>query len=158
MPTTLHLAHERLPKPSPTERGFLKIIQFVTPKRMKRLILYASLTALLKQQAELDRQTLEKLNEVMRLSTVDIDSMRLPVYLRAAIWRDIGPIEIPQSFFVRKLTEQEIQPTLTELLRKIPKWLRYGNPHELREDASHYLQNCSDYLSRRLYPVQTARA
>lgn len=131
------------------ERSVLKLAHALIPRRTKRLILYASLTALLKQQSELDRQTLEKLNQVMGLTTETVDAMNLPVKLRVAIWKGSQPIRIPDTFFTQQPNEQDLQSTLAELIAKIPAWLRYGKDTELKADVQRYLMHSGDYLDRR---------
>lgn len=127
----------------------LRLLQWLTPRRTKRLILYASLTAVLKQQSVLDHRTLEKLNHVMALSSVAVDSMNLPVMLRTAIWKGQEPIRIPETFFTQPIAEQDIQSTIGEFIAKIPGWLRYGKESELRADVQRYLLHANDYLDRR---------
>lgn len=124
------------------------IAPYVVPKRMKKLILFSSLTAALRQDDVLDKQTLEKLNFVMNLST-DVDAMKLPVYMRSAIWKGGAPIQIPESLFSKQPKAQDMQGVISEFISKIPRWLRYGRDDEMKRDAELYLLHGREFLDRR---------
>lgn len=124
------------------------VVPYMLPKRMKKLILFSSLTAVLRQDDVLDKQTLEKLNFVMKLST-DVDAMKLPVYMRSAIWKGGAPIQIPESVFSKQPKEQDIQRLIAEFISKIPRWLRYGRDDEMKTDAERYLLHGREFLDRR---------
>lgn len=124
------------------------IAQHVLSRRQKRLILFSTLTAVLKQDDELDKQTLEKLNLVMRLSS-DVEAMKFPVkYIRSAVWKGGAPIRIPDFVFAKQASEQDVQTALSELVTKIPRWLRYKDA-EMKSDAERFLLNGREYLDRR---------
>jgi hypothetical protein len=124
------------------------IAPYVVSRRMKKLILFSSLTAVLKQDDVLDKQTLEKLNLVMGLSN-DVEAMNFPVYMRSAIWKGGAPIQVPDAVFSKYPSEQDLQTVLSELISKIPHWLRYGKDAEMQSDATRYLLHGREYLDRR---------
>lgn len=124
------------------------IAPYMLPKRMKKLILFSSLTAVLRQDDVLDKQTLEKLNFVMKLST-DVDAMKLPVYMRSAIWKGGAPIQIPEAVFSKQPRMQDMQDVIGEFISKIPRWLRYGQDDEMKSDAERYLMHGQEFLDRR---------
>jgi len=115
---------------------------------MKKLILFSSLTAVLRQDDALDKQTLEKLNLVMGLSS-DVEAMKFPVYIRSAIWKGGAPIRIPSELFSKNPSDLAIQTVLSELIAKVPRSLRYGNDAEMKADFERYLMNGREYLDRR---------
>ena len=125
------------------------VSQKILPRRTKRLILYASLTAQLRQQSELDTQTLVKLNDVMRLSG-EVDAMKLPAYLREAIWRGREQIDIPDSFFSRHPDPKDMDNTVKTLSQAIPQWLRYDRDPEIVKELRKYFTHVSELLDRRL--------
>ena len=55
------------------------------PSRTKRLILVTSLTARVKNDPDLDRATLKRLNELLDLCSSE-NAMRLPAHLSSVIW------------------------------------------------------------------------
>ena len=125
--------------------------QYVVPRRMKKLILFSSLTAVLRQDDKLDEQTLEKLNFVMGLST-DVEAMKFPVYIRSAIWKGGAPIQIPGELFAKNPSEQTLQTVLSELIAAVPRALRYGRDAEMKSDFELYLAHGREYLDRRRGP------
>lgn len=122
--------------------------QHVLSRRMKKLILFSSLTAVLRQDDELDKQTLEKLNLVMGLSS-DVEAMKFPVYIRSAIWKGGAPILIPAELFAKNPSELTVQTVLSELISKVPRSLRFGTDAEMKSDFERYLTHGREYLDRR---------
>lgn len=128
--------------------------QHLLPRRMKKLILFSSLTAVLRQDDTLDKQTLEKLNFVMGLAS-DVEAMKLPVYMRSSIWKGGAPIQITEAIFSRQSDKlQAVSTAVEQLLAKIPPSLRYAPEAQMKGDIEKYLTNARDYLDRR----RTARA
>lgn len=136
-------------------RGLSGFVQHALPEHMKKLILYASLTGMLKEEKALDKQTLEKLNTVMGLSS-DVEAMKLPVFVGSAIWKGEKPIDIPTELISKPWNEsdaqsrvqtlRDVQSRVDTLLSKIPKWLRYGDDAKRRSDVQLYLLHCNEYL------------
>jgi len=118
------------------------------PRHIKRLMLYSSLTAIIRHQPELDRDTLEKLNDVMHLSS-DVDAMKFPVFIKRAIWKGEQPIQIHPDMFVGSPTATNVDALAQQLIDKIPRWLRYDHESTLHDEVTHYLRHCRDYLDRR---------
>lgn len=114
------------------------ILSRVIPVRMKRMILFASLSANISgDKFKLNSSTLHKLNDIMALSNRD-DALTLPVKLCKVIWRE-GAGEI--VLYPAKAGSSEEEEMVARLMGLIPEWLKYPNRKALREDMVQLLRN-----------------
>lgn len=147
MSTLLINATER---DSALRRATLGLFRTTLPARTKRLILFASLTANLRDDHRPERSVLERLNSTMSLASADLDALRLPALLHASIWRGAGRLEIPRTVFSAERTTVEIQSVVALLLSKLPAWLRYGDHAEIQSDVYRYFWHSNHYVGKSL--------
>ncbi len=103
----------------------------VLDDRMKRLILFASLSAkFCGDKTKFNSATLHKLNNVMALSSND-QALALPVHLSKVIWQGDSDREVLYPTATNPEPEDEL---VNKIINSIPEWLRYSNKKGLRED------------------------
>jgi uncharacterized protein YfeS len=94
---------------------FLYLLRLTSPE-IKRMIFLSSLFSLFKHTYQEDSPTLQRLNEMFKLSCRS-DALQLPMYLHEVIWRCD---DLP--------TDSRV------VLQKAPSWLNYGSAERMRED------------------------
>lgn len=103
-------------------------------KRMKRLILLASVSGRFKEPDTFNNETLAKLNKVMEMSSRDAALMPA-VHLSRAIWHGKTSREIiedePSTI---SSDEARITSAAYRIIAMCPQWLRYGEDNEMLPD------------------------
>lgn len=117
------------------------------PRRMKRMILLASVSGRLKEPSSFNNETLAKLNRVMEMSKRD-DAIMYPVYLSQAIWYGKTSREIIEDE-PSTLTgnEDRILRAAKRIFDLSPLWLRYGPEDEVMPDLIKLLRIQPSVLS-----------
>lgn len=101
------------------------------PAGKRRLIFVASLAGNVKQANTLDKQTIRKLNSLMRLCDTE-SSIGLPVHLREVIWRGVSVDDLSKYFTSPEvLSETTVREAIERFVAKVPRWLQYN---EMAED------------------------
>ena len=118
-----------------TKNPFIRALVGALPRRMKRIVFLASLTAIAKQSNVPERALMEKLNEVLRLSTTGDTTLKLPIYISELIWanKQVFRADIDQ------LTQCTQAPELghrcaERIAEATPPWLSYAEPAALADD------------------------
>lgn len=105
------------------------------PPRGKRLVFLVSLSSRLNQAEQFDKETRQKLNQVMCLAAGD-NSLVLPYELREVIWRGKSGTEIfrfdPTS---PELPQETIHSMAKNVLDSMPDWLRYDDIEHITQDV-----------------------
>lgn len=118
---------------------FIKNLEQHLPRRTKRLLFLASLSARVKEEPEFDNETLHKLNRLMELSNSD-SALKLPIHLSRVIWQGKTIQEICGEEIVKgQLTPDRIQLAAQRVQSLMPSWLRYGRPEDITKDLKQLL-------------------
>lgn len=116
-------------------------------KRMKRLILLASVSGRLKEPDTFNNETLAKLNRVMELGKRD-SAIMVPVQLSKAIWYGQNTREIIEDDPSTITSDEErLRRAAMRLYDRSPKWLRYGSAEEVLPDLIKLLRIQPSVLS-----------
>ena len=117
------------------------------PRRTKRLIFLASLTALIKNTTAISHETLKRLNELMAVAQ-DERAMQLPVELSHGIWCGKNICEVCQreSLEVKTLSTAAILDIAGRIYEAMPMWLRYGRESDIQGDIIRILDNRATLL------------
>lgn len=129
------------------QRGFLaRFVSAKLPSRTKRLIVLASLAALLpSRQKSFDDNALRKLNDLMQLGH-EPKALSLPVYLTHAIWRDDKRTEIINVVNNQGLTSDP-RAAARQVMVLIPEWLRYDDADGIMDDVERLISLRSEILA-----------
>lgn len=118
----------------------------VLPDHMKRLVLISSLAAKMKNQRELDPQTMEKLNRLMHLCTSE-KAMQLPAVIAPVIWDepldDIRPALAKQA----KGDDSVLRDVVQRVVQRMPKGLRYTADGGVERDLYRLFSNFNNVLA-----------
>lgn len=114
------------------------------PKRTKRLIFIASLTARLKGMEMLDVILLHKLNKLMNLCNTEA-ALKLPISLSKAIWHGMTPREIFNQDVNNICTNDvaAINRMSIHVVSVMPEWLKYADTSVVIKDIKELLYNCN---------------
>lgn len=124
-------------------KGFQGFLQAHLPKRTKRMVFLASLTARLKGSQPFDNETLEKLNRVMELAKTD-SALKLPYELSRAIWHGKNPYEILKTDITEgSFSNVRIKEMSASIINAMPDWLRYGDNQDIEQDVERLLDHKS---------------
>lgn len=130
---------------------FINLSEFIGNKltpRVKRYILLTSLWSYFNhyQKEAIDKETLQKLNNVMRLAN-DSDCLYIPALLSPVIWKDSLGESIQDSFSKEPIKVS--QGMYDKIMQSIPHWLRYDKPEVIKREIQNlvqrmvYIQNVS---------------
>ena len=110
------------------------------PSRTKRLILVTSLTARVKNDPDLDRATLKRLNELLDLCSSE-NAMRLPAHLSSVIWNGESVASIqPALVGKEQIADKKVSELVLYFKQSIPLWLRYDDA-EVESDLRQLFRN-----------------
>ena len=110
------------------------------PKRMKRLILLASISGRFKEPETFNNETLAKLNRVMEMGKRD-SALMPAVHLSRAIWHGKTSSEIIEDDpSMISSDESRITRAAYRIYELSPKWLRYGDTAEMLSDLMKLLR------------------
>ena len=123
-------------------RMFTGFLNTVLSSENKRIIFLSSLTAFLRDTSDPDRQTLERLNEIFRLSSQP-DALRFPMIAQKRIWKaiDIKDIQVPGITVGNECVDGKRPPVAqlrilaNQVLDQCPDWLRYGSKSQMRKEV-----------------------
>ncbi len=132
-----------------TTNKFLQFsIQWMSP-RIKRMIYLSSLTAVLNDTQELDRQVAIKLNELLHLANTGTSSLKLPVHLSKVIWANRSILEdsiqaIRASFETREINHQQEDycrnfcqySCIDKIINFTPEWIKYDTDEKIKSDIA----------------------
>lgn len=102
------------------------IMRYLTPD-MKRMIFIASLFSLLKRINQADNQTLDKFNQLLKLSCRS-EALLLPMYIHTVIWNT-----------------DSVECSEPEIMRAAPKWLLYGSIEQVVQDVHEVITSLPDF-------------
>ena len=128
--------------------GLVSLLGVSLNERAKRLIFLASLSARFNDRNDIDRATLHRLNQLMRLCSTEA-AMDLPVHLSKVIWRGktIDVITAEQQILTpTAFTKEHLQQLAARVLNTMPKWLRYGPEAAMQDDVARLLEHRSVLL------------
>lgn len=121
---------------------FSKRIKECLPRRIKRMIFLASVTAIMAQESTDDKAIAAKLNSVLKIAYKD-DAAILPMYIKKWIWSDMlknpyvvvktGRVEISKLQYAN-LAESDYSVLANFFKAMAPQWLNYGSDALVTED------------------------
>jgi hypothetical protein len=129
-------------KDSFLEGLFLRYMSDKLPKKFKRMIYLSSIAAFMEQKCDPDSSLARQINSIMRLAKYP-DSMIFPMYIKTAIWKNIGsnPIVTNTGKFVKasdildKQEYRESEDVAVHFVSYAPEWLRYADPSVMLNDV-----------------------
>ena len=133
--------------PTIQKRGLLaRFVGSKLPSRTKRLIVLASLAALLpSRQKTFDDTAMRKLNDLMQLGH-EPKALSLPVHLTHAIWRDDKRTEIVNVVNNQGLASDP-RSAAQRVMALIPEWLRYDEADGITDDVERLISLRSEILA-----------
>lgn len=114
---------------------------------IKRLIVLSSFAAHIRDLNKPDDETLEKLNQIMALSS-DAKAMLFPMKLHSRIWsrfdhqklEEIGfAFNDPHAITTENISNSQIRILIKQVINSLPQWLVYQSHEEMRKDFYHLL-------------------
>lgn len=141
-PTLPLLSH--LAKPSIWVKSICGFLSLVLSSKTKRLIFIATLFAGIKNITELDKRSLQKFNELLKLSEID-EAIGLPMMFGNSLWRR----KLPEGIFVvyqkravlqlsevdnNNLSQAQLRIVANTIINQTPGWLMYGSRRTMRVD------------------------
>jgi hypothetical protein len=118
-----------------------KISSLVLPNRTKRLVFISSLTARFRGSNSVDKETLHKLNQMMKLCANE-KAMELPVLFGSAIWQGKTSVEICNGDVCKtEITSTNVKDMVANVVTVMPKCLKYGNDGQMEKDVEQFLLN-----------------
>ena len=121
--------------------SFTKMLNLHLPKRTKRLVFLASLTARLKGSSAFDDKTFNKLNQIMCLASSD-SALKLPVQLSKVIWQGRTQFDIRnEAENIGAFSTDCIARITNKALKLMPDWLRYDDDLEIEKDIETLFHN-----------------
>lgn len=118
-----------------TKNPLVKFCIGMLPSNMKRIMYLASLAAIVKETTVPEKALIAKLNDVLKLSTVDENSLKLPIYLSKLIWQSNGvfKVEIDTLKNCEGDDEQAIV-SANRIAESTPPWFIYDSPKIMSRD------------------------
>ena len=103
--------------------------------KTKRLVYLSSLMASVNDTQVLDLEVMNKLNKILKLVSVKLDAMSLPVHLSGVIWKykHLCTAEF-QSFRECSLNGTCATVQIRKLVETTPQWFRYASFDEIVQD------------------------
>jgi len=128
-------------------KWFFERLAIHMPRRTKRLIFLASLTALIKNTTTLSQETLKRLNDLMAVAQ-DERALQLPAQLSHGIWcgKNICEVCRRETMEVKTLSTAAILDIAVRIYESMPDWLRYGRESDIQGDIIRILDNRSTLL------------
>jgi len=120
---------------------FFVVLGTILPYRAKRIFLIATLHAELVEKGVFEQETLDKLNDSMKLAQ-DVDALKYPAYFHQMVWSDQERLSRVVDEIVGEHTEEfciphaEAKKVSETIISMAPSWLRYG-PDEMVSDVIH---------------------
>lgn len=130
------------------KRSLGQMFKHALPRRTRRLILYASLTAMLREQGELDARLLAQLNQVMGLSE-GTEALKLPVFLQEAIWESPAGIDLPTGAYLGSSKSMDLETFVRQFIERVPSWLRYDRREVVEAELRRFFTHTKTLLDRR---------
>jgi hypothetical protein len=100
---------------------------------MKRMMVLSSLSSLIANQEEPDPAFIHKLNEILNLCH-DEKAMLLPMRFKSVIWKSSKGSEMLPLKQLNSQKESDVTDAITELLARLPQWLRYDTDEKIASD------------------------
>lgn len=134
-----------------------RILGKILPNRIKRLIFISSFIAHIKNTQNPDKDLLTKINTLFSLSS-DADAMMLPIKLQQRIWHTVALKEVLQDKSIvvddvgqissYKFVKPQIRTLSEDIIKIIPKWLKYGSNNQIRSDLITVFKNTDQLFQK----------
>ena len=112
----------------------------VLPDSIKRMIFLSSLAAYIRDLNQPDKETLQKLNEILMLSA-NAEALRFPMEISSKIWgrfntESLDGIQCGQAhaFSLKGLHKSQMRIVANRLIDHQPRWLKYQSKEGTRQD------------------------
>lgn len=111
--------------PSP----LLKFFVCRLPGRTKRMVFMSSLASIAQDKTKKDKEFIQKLNNLLQLSTFSDNALKLPMHISSIIWsnKQILEQEINQLTQCTQADEKAHESAL-RIVESTPEWLLGNNP------------------------------
>lgn len=117
-------------------RFTLKSVSTALPKRMKRLVLWSSLYACLRQSNNLAKEDAIELNNTMDLGT-HADALKAPAGASFLIWPELTAcVNALEQALTNELCRTQ---AAIEFAHRLPQCLRYSNDQDICSDFNRML-------------------
>ena len=128
-------------------RSFRNSITPPIPRRLQRMIVVASLTALINNPSDYDKALVQKLNTFLNADYKA--ACQFPMHIRGLIWKCNSETAIDlmdASIKISDLRDTELSAHLTAFVTKwfldrVPSWLRYGSDALIEYDIRNVLND-----------------
>jgi hypothetical protein len=107
------------------------LLSKLLPDRTKRLVMLSSLYALVYGVTSFDSKMINKLNQIMNLSSAD-KALEFPMQLSSVIWRGVDGQTVTYS----SLNAYGIDEIILKIMDKIPQCLVYSDRQSILTDIS----------------------
>ena len=135
------------------------LLKKILPAAIKRLVFLSSLAAYVRDVKNPDQEMLEKLNEVLMLSS-DPQALKLPMQINSVIWGKFNMDDIKvigdqkhssDSLSMSGLQRSQTRIMANRLIDYMPEWLRYQSKEKMRQDI-YRLFLCMDQMKSKNNP------
>lgn len=112
------------------------------PDQIKRMIFLSSLAAYIRDLHKPDKETLERLNDLLLLSS-NVEALRLPMEIQSKIWGsfDVQRLQCDgiqcqslRNFELKGLAKSEVRIVANRLIEHMPTWMKYQSKEGIRQD------------------------
>jgi hypothetical protein len=117
------------------------------PTRTKRLVFISSLTARFNGSNAVDKETMHKLNQMMKLCANE-KAMELPILLGNVIWQGKTSSELCNGDVCKtEITTSNVKDMVTSIITVMPKWMKYGENGQIEKDVEQFLLNSKTLIA-----------
>lgn len=118
------------------------LLNRVLPDPIKRMIFLSSLAAYIRNLDEPDKELLQKLNEILLLSS-NAEALRLPMEIHSKIWGKFDTNRLRcdgincsnmRDFKLEGLPKSQMRIVANRLIDYMPSWLKYHSREGIRQD------------------------
>lgn len=141
------------------ENLITKMMGYILPDRMKRIIFISSFIGQIKDCKNPDMELLSKINNLLTLSTQNNQgavALAFPMKMHSVLW---DKVELKEIFLsknihiddVRQIAEykfvkNQVRLVSEELVKRTPRWLRYSSNTQMRSDLMLVFNNMGNLL------------
>ncbi len=120
-----------------------KLLGYVMPTRMKRIVVMSSLLGSITKKKELDSVTLEKVNDLVNICDMHT-AICFPMMYSKISWNDEVVHDTTQVG--KNLNESDLRKqTATKIIKMIPNWLKYEE-ESMERDITDMLARRDDII------------